>query len=66
MALARDDHNHDMANDVVKLAGEKVNHLSLNIDGKTPLSKWFDTNCQIFVKELHTWGCHASVLDGLN
>jgi len=39
-------------------------HLTLDIDVTTPLSKWSDTECQIFVKDLHSWGCPCFVLDG--
>ena len=48
----------------LKVAEERLNSLSLDVDGKTPLSKWSDTDCQIFVKDYHAWGCPAFVLDG--
>ena len=43
---------------------EQLNSLPLNMDGKTPISKWSSSDCHIFVKDYHTWGCPVSVLDG--
>ena len=48
----------------LKAAEERLNALSLDADGSTPLSKWSNTDCQIFAKDYHTWGCPVFVLDG--
>jgi hypothetical protein len=48
----------------LKAAEERLNILSLDMDGQTPLSKWSGDDCQIFVKDFHTWGCPVFVLDG--
>lgn len=48
----------------LKAAEERLNHLSLDMNGETPLSKWTGTDCQILVKDFHTWGCPVFVLDG--
>ena len=48
----------------LKAAEERLNSLSLDMDGKTPLSKWSNSDCQIFVKDFHPWGCPVFVLDG--
>jgi len=48
----------------LKAAEERLNILSLDMDGQTPQSKWSGDDCQIFVKDFHTWGCPVFVLDG--
>ena len=48
----------------LKASEERLNALSLDMDGTTPLSKWSKTESRIFAKDFHTWGCPVFVLDG--
>ena len=48
----------------LKAAKDQPNSLSLDMDGKTPLSKWYNSNCQIIAKDFHPWGCPVFILDG--
>ncbi|KAL7463822.1 hypothetical protein ACHAXS_004178 [Conticribra weissflogii] len=48
----------------LKAAETHLNHLPVNIDGKTSLSCFADVDCQVFARDFHTWGCPVFVLDG--
>ncbi len=48
----------------LKAAETRLNHLSVNIDGKNPLSCFADVDCQVFICNFHMWGCPVFVLNG--
>jgi len=48
----------------LKAAEERLTILSLDVNNSTPMSKWSGNDCQIFVKDVHTWGCPVFVLNG--
>ncbi|KAL7470955.1 hypothetical protein ACHAXS_011261 [Conticribra weissflogii] len=48
----------------LKAAETRLNHLSINSNGDTPLSRFANVDCQVFVRDFHTWGCPVFVLDG--
>ncbi|KAL7464858.1 hypothetical protein ACHAXS_005186, partial [Conticribra weissflogii] len=48
----------------LKAAETRLNHLTINADGQSPISKFASVDCQVFIRDFHAWGCPAFVLDG--
>ena len=45
---------------------ERHNRLHLDVNGKSPLEKFSQTDEEIVVSDFHTWGCPVYILDAPN
>ncbi len=48
----------------LKAAETRLNHLSMNADSKTLLSRFADVDCHAYIQDFHPWGCPVFALDG--
>ncbi|KAL7461231.1 hypothetical protein ACHAXS_001651, partial [Conticribra weissflogii] len=48
----------------LKAAETRLNYLTLNAEGRSPISRFALVESQVFIRDFHTWGCPAFVLDG--